>query len=266
MDLRLRRSVRYALSLLAVLLLLCAAALVFNAELRSFVHYKVAPQGARNANFLRLGRGPLKVYLLGTIHGDHLQTRDYALAHLAAVILHLKPDMLLVEARPEELAKGHLGDGPIEMPYALLTAREAKIPIGGIDWWQLEAGRIRRTDQRRDDQMFGLLKGSLPPRGNVLVLVGFSHVAELASRLEASGFSRDSFSDQEKNALFATISQPRPFPPGMAAAIRQRIQDAKAAAKRAPELADRYLRVAASRERFLKRIVEQGERPASGAR
>ena len=106
--------------------------------------------------------------------GKHLSTSAYSLSHLKAVIAHMKPSLLLVEARPEEIAQQKRGDGPIEMPFAALYARQLGIPVDGIDWWKL-SDRLRRSDEVRENRIYQNLRAKLPARGTVLVLIGYSH-------------------------------------------------------------------------------------------
>jgi hypothetical protein len=116
--------VRWLGGLAVVLAVLCVPLL--NSEIRSFLLFKFAPESARDAHFLRLTADRQAVYVLGTIHGDHLSSAAYSLQHVQAVVENLKPDLLLVESRPEELAKDNWADGPIEMPVASLTAPRSR--------------------------------------------------------------------------------------------------------------------------------------------
>jgi len=207
-------------SLLAVVLLLVA----FNAEVRGMVLLAVAPKHFREAVFLRLANGAgEEVYLLGTIHGRHLTTEDYSLVHLQAVLHHLQPDLLLVESRPEELARDNWGDGPIEMPFVSLTARAAGIEVQGMDWWVLREGDHRTNSKAREDRMFQNILTHLPGHRKVLILTGFSHVEGFRQRFLANGFRQMPFSSAEKQALFDPSDQTFIFPCGMRYYIQKRI-------------------------------------------
>jgi hypothetical protein len=248
----------------ATLLVVVGGALVWSRELRDTLLYEIAPRYARDANFVRLARGPESVYILGTIHGRHLSTSEYSLAHLKAVIAHLRADLLLVEARPRELAQGRWGDGPIEMPYAALTARSRGLRVDGIDWWDSGApARARRTDDVRDDKIFHNMMERLPGRGTALVLVGYSHVPELAARLASAGFAEQPITAEQKSRLFALLDEPFAYPPGMSAAIRRRIVDAKAMARSSPHLAGAARAVIDARVRYLEEIKRVGEYPCA---
>jgi hypothetical protein len=76
-----------------------------------------------------------EVFFLGTIHRLHLITSEYTLGHVKAAYLAIRPELLLVEIRPEEMALGNLSDGPFEMTYLTVLARKDGIPVEGIDWF-----------------------------------------------------------------------------------------------------------------------------------
>ena len=131
-----KRFFKYLLFGAFFLVLAALAFVLINRELRTYTMFRIAPATARDACLIRLGRSDAAdVYLLGTIHGDHLTTPAYSLCHIDAVIRNLCPDRLLLEMRPEFLELGSYGDGPAEMPFAALTARELDVDVRGIDWW-----------------------------------------------------------------------------------------------------------------------------------
>lgn len=45
---------------------------------------------------------------------------------------------MLVEIRPEALAKDHLEDGPFEMSLVVVQARRRRAVVAGIDWYRDE--------------------------------------------------------------------------------------------------------------------------------
>jgi hypothetical protein len=73
-----------------------------------------------------------EIFILGTIHGRHYKSKSYSLLYLKTVIENTKPELLLVESRPEELKAGNLGDGPLEMLFSNLTARWDLCPDPGL--------------------------------------------------------------------------------------------------------------------------------------
>ncbi len=195
------------------------------AELKTFLLVKAAPARARDGLLVHLVRpGGPDIWMLGTIHGGHLETQAYSLAHLEAVLLHLRPARLLVESRPEEIAAGNLADGPFEMAYLTLVARAAGIPFDGIDWWDEDAQLgPRRTNAEREDRIVHNLVDRLPPVGPALVAVGFSHVPEVVWRLRDQGYVEALLSATERARLFDSTAVSPGFPTGMAAAMEHRI-------------------------------------------
>ena len=78
----------------------------------------------------------VSVAVVATLHAAHLHVAGYPVALLGEVMRAARPDLVLVEIRPEPFAAGHLEDGPFEMTYATLVARERGIAVEPIDWWQ----------------------------------------------------------------------------------------------------------------------------------
>jgi len=259
-----RRWLRRGVILFLVAVALLTVVAFSLQEVRNLILYEVMPRYARDANLVRYTKESVDLHLLGTIHGKHLSTEDYSLAHLKAAIVHLNPKILLVEARPEEMARGRWGDGPVEMPFAALTAKASGIHVDGIDWWELKTDKLRRTDDERDDKIFANLIERLPTTGKVLVLVGFSHVPELAKRLVEAGFREERIDAEEKVELFELLDESFAYPAGMGDAIRQRIKDAEAAAASSSEaIARQYRMLAESRQNYLIEIEAVGEYPSS---
>jgi hypothetical protein len=186
----------------------------------------IAPQfspDVKETDFYRLaGADQQIIYLLGTMHGEHLKSERYSLWHLQAVIVHLQPDLLLVESRPEEIAKDNWGDGPVEMTFAALTARTLGIPVQGMDWW-VKASLYGDSSEREDRMVQNILK-CVPGYRTVLILTGRSHVDGFKQRLAQAGFVVVPFSSAEKQPLFELVeSEPR-FPAGMTRYIRRRLE------------------------------------------
>ena len=249
---------------LVVVVLLFGGLLVLglaNDELRTFAMVEVAPSHARDSLLRRFEKSGSEIYLLGTIHGGHLDTPEYAFTHLEAVLLHLRPERLLVESRPEQVAEGNLGDGPVEMTYMSLVARAEQIPFDGIDWWDENNTSARRTDANRDDRMAQNLMERVPPSGKVLVLVGFSHVSEQARRLRDQGYEEKEIAESDRAALFDTTGVSNRFPAGMAAAIERRIaRDESLIEGGNAERAERLRSAIAARRELLARVQREGER------
>ena len=108
MKLRISQKAYVVLGL--VLLVALAGVPLLNAELRSFVLFKLTPAYARDMHFLRLECNDQVVYLLGTIHTAHHTSEAYSLWHLEAIMEHLKhkvgerPSSKRPAARPAQLS------------------------------------------------------------------------------------------------------------------------------------------------------------------
>ena len=240
-----------------------ASASATLSELKTFLLLKVAPARARDGLLVRLERlGGPSVWLLGTIHGGHLETEAYSLAHLEAVLLHLHPARLLVESRPEEVAAGNLADGPFEMGYMSLVARAAGIPFDGVDWWDEDAVGLRRTNAEREGRIVRNIVARLPAVGSVLVLLGFSHIPELVERLREQGYVKAPISSEERAMLFDTATISQRFPAGMAAALERRIAADERRLREAPAspVAGRVRDALAALRKLLVWVRAAGER------
>ncbi len=78
--------------------------------------------------------GTFDFMVVGTAHRGHLQIPDYPLSRLDELVAAFRPDLILVEIRPEPFAEGRLEDGPFEMSYVTLRARAQGIAVEPIDW------------------------------------------------------------------------------------------------------------------------------------
>ncbi|MFI4973305.1 MAG: hypothetical protein ACHP84_02065 [Caulobacterales bacterium] len=240
-----------------------AAVLVVLAmsEVRGELLLKMSPKAFRDAEFARFAdNAGDEVYLLGTIHGGHLTTRDYSLWNVGAVVTHLHPDLLLVESRPAELARDNWGDGPVEAPFASLTARAIGVEVRGMDWWTMNAAHVI-DDDNREDRMFGNIAAALPGHRKALILTGFSHVDAFQKRLLASGYHEAPFASADKEALFDARGLPARFPAGMTRVTQRRIQlDQLTLAQQTDSFwKQRLSEVIAARQALLKTIASVGE-------
>lgn len=226
----------------------------------------IAPQilpDVKETDFYRLARADQQViYLLGTMHGEHLKSERYSLWHLQAVIVHLHPDLLLVESRPEEIAKDNWGDGPVEMIFAALTARALDIPVQGMDWW-VKASLYADASEREDRMVQNILK-VVPGYRTVLILTGRSHVEGFKQRLAQAGFVVVPFSSVEKQSLFELVGIERCFPTGMTRYIQKRLEIDRTLLESETDLnwKSRLENNIAFEQELLRLIARVGEKPA----
>jgi hypothetical protein len=73
--------------------------------------------------------------VVATIHKGHLLQERYPLGVLCQIISTYRPDLVMVEIRPEAFAAGHYEDGPFEMTAVAFCARHAGAVVAPIDWW-----------------------------------------------------------------------------------------------------------------------------------
>ncbi|MBF0442314.1 MAG: hypothetical protein HQK54_10440 [Oligoflexales bacterium] len=90
---------------------------------------------------------PFEAVVVGTIHKSHLIEPSYTLSVLAELIESYKPDLVLVEIRPEPFRRGHYEDGPFEMTYVTWLSRNMGISVAPIDWFRdKDIGRTIEPD------------------------------------------------------------------------------------------------------------------------
>ncbi len=234
-------------------------------EWRDEVMLDLAPAHFRDDKLQRfVGPAGDEVYLLGTIHARHLTTPSYRLVHLAALIGRLRPDLLMVESRADEIADGNLGDGPIEALYAQLTAREDGIAAAGIDWWTMNPAHQIDSDTR-EQRIFENVRAGLPGHRRTLVMIGYAHLPALGARLAALGDRPAPLAAAQKDALFDPQGLPASFPPGMGFYTLRRIAADRAtlAATTDGFWRSRLASAIASRQALLRTIHAAGERGAA---
>ncbi len=83
--------------------------------------------------------------IVGTIHGRHLVEPAYPLGLLCRLVRAYRPDLVLVEIRPEPFGRGHYEDGPFEMTYITFCARSQGVTVEPIDWWRDEDLNAKQT-------------------------------------------------------------------------------------------------------------------------
>ena len=178
----------------------------------------------RNSGFVKMTNGNQEIYLLGTWHGIHWTSKEFSLQHLGSVVENLEPDVLLLESRQEQLDLDNLADGPLEMLFSNLTAREISVPVKGIDWWNIDLSNPGQTDELRESNIMKNIIEYSKGEKKVLILIGNAHVSSLQTRFKEAGFSRAEFKNKEKNLMFHSDKESKLFPSGMSFYIEKRIE------------------------------------------
>jgi hypothetical protein len=138
-----------------------------------------------------------------------------------AIVTGLDVDAVLVEMMPDAIDEGRFGDGPVEMPFIALAAKDAGIVVAGMDaGWD---GGWRG----RQDRMFEHVQRHLPNHRRVLITSGFMHVRQFEEQLQAHGFVLAPWSEEERQAIFRRPVE-EVWPKALAPALRAAIGRARA--------------------------------------
>ncbi|HUN65434.1 MAG TPA: hypothetical protein VMW43_04985 [Bacteroidota bacterium] len=140
--------------------------------------------------------GESRIYLLGTVHGAHARNHIFTWPHLERVLSVLRPDMLLVEIRPEHFRPEEFySDGPPEMTYLVFLASHKGIRCRGIDWWPddwlFNIASLTGDDfEHREDSMMANIAGETARAKlhTVLVTTGAGHIDGFVRRFTARGW------------------------------------------------------------------------------
>ncbi|OBR93893.1 hypothetical protein CLRAG_17960 [Clostridium ragsdalei P11] len=163
-----------------VLAVICIVLVVFI-----FIPEYVMCFFSRDFYFREYVKGSEKIYFLGTYHNMTLDSTPYSYLNLKSVIENLRPDLLLIESRPEQLKNGNFADGPGEMLYSHLTANKLGIVVKGVDWWS-DSGKnvLNSTNATRDEYINKNILKEIPSHKKVLILMGNAHVTLEEPKLE----------------------------------------------------------------------------------
>jgi hypothetical protein len=172
----------------------------------------------------RLVKEEEEIYILGSLHHMHDNLPDFSFQHLKAVLTNLKPDILLIESRQEELEKGNFADGPIEMFYLHMVARELNIPVKGVDWFSYDESKPGTTNKKRDNMITQNIINSSKGHNKVLVVVGGTHMLVGTKMLKKSGYKRADLSLEFKNSVYSNIDNELVFPRDTIKYINKRIE------------------------------------------
>jgi hypothetical protein len=179
----------------------------------------------RDSNFRKYAKDNQQIYFLGTVHTMSLDSEPYSYLNLKSVIENLKPDVLLIESRPEQLSNGNFADGPSEMLYSHLIANKLGIPVKGVDWWTPDdtINVPGTTNPTRDNYVNKNILKNVIGYKKVLILMGYNHVSLEQPKLESAGYKKVFFSEIEKIKLLKVHDKKLVYPKGMNYYIQKRI-------------------------------------------
>ncbi len=189
----------------------------------TFLQFKLNPSKARVQHLVQLKNSTTGqvVFLAGTTHQYHYDDPAYSIWHVKAIVTGLDVEQVLVETMPDAIAEGRYGDGPVEMPFIALAAKEAGIAVAGMDaGWD---GGWRG----RQDRMFDNVQREMVGKKRVLITSGFMHVRQFEEQLTAVGFAVVPWSEEERQALFERDVEER-WPAGLETALKDAIARAEA--------------------------------------
>jgi len=188
----------------------------------TFIQFKFAPEKARVQHLVQL-RHPESgqvVFLAGTTHQYHYDDPAYSIWHVKAIVTGLDVDAVFVEMMPDAVSEARYGEGPVEMPFITLAAREAGIDVKGIDAGWDGGWRGRQA------QMFANAQANMAGRKRVLVTSGFMHVHQFEEQFQSVGFVPVPWPEAERQRLFER-EVPHTWPVGLADALREAIARAE---------------------------------------
>lgn len=191
--------------------------------LLTFLQFKLNPEKARVQHLVQLrhpGTGQV-VFLAGTTHQYHYEDPAYSIWHVKAIVTGLDVDAVLVEMMPDAIDEGRFGDGPVEMPFIALVAKDAGLDVAGMDsgWdggWRGRQGRMFQHVQRH-----------LPAHRRLLITSGFMHVRQFEQQLQKEGFVVVPWSEEERQQVFRRVVE-QTWPKELAPALRAAISRARA--------------------------------------
>lgn len=150
--------------------------------------YIIDKKGIRNRLLKKYEQDCKIIYLLGSLHHMHNNLPDFGYHHLKAVLINLKPELLLIESRQEEIDIGNFADGPLEMFYLHMAAKELGIPVKGVDWFSYTKSKPGGTNSTRDSKMNKNILKYSEGYSKTRVVVGATHMLIESKRLSKLGY------------------------------------------------------------------------------
>ena len=189
----------------------------------TFLQFRLRPDKVRTQQLVQLKHPTTQqvVFLVGTTHQYHYEDSAYSIWHVKAVVTGVDADTVFIEMMRDAVDEGRLGEGPVEMPFVALAAKEAGLRVFGVDsgWdggWQ---GRQQR--------MYEQVKRDLPTSKRALIASGFMHVQQFQRQLEEDGFVVVDWAEDSKRAITDRKVE-ETWPPGLKEALEAAIARARA--------------------------------------
>lgn len=189
--------------------------------------YIIDKKGIRNRLLKKYELDGKIIYLLGSLHHMHNNLPNFGYQHLKAVLINLKPELLLVESRQEEIELGNFADGPLEMFYLHMAAKELGIPVKGVDWFSYTNSKPGGTNSTRDSKMNENILKFSEGYTKTLVVVGATHMLIESKRLNKIGYKSIKMNQIQLDSFYKTEESTTIFPEETKAFIDKRISREK---------------------------------------
>ena len=140
---------------------------------------------------------------------------------------NIRPDLLLLESCQEEIEKGNIADGPPEMIYLHLFAKDLGIPVKGIDWIDLENSKPGTTNKQRDNEIINNIVNYSKNVKKVMVVYGASHFLLNLPKFENKDFDKIDLTKDEIDIIYSNLDKQFEFHKDTAKYIKIRIEEQK---------------------------------------
>ncbi len=174
--------------------------------------YLVDKKGIRKRLIKKYEKNNQEIYLLGSLHHMHNGLPNFGYQHLKAVLMNLNPDVLLIESRQEEIETGNVADGPLEMFYLHMAAKDKGIPVKGVDWFSYTETKPGGTNKTRDNQISKNILRYSKGYKKVLIVVGATHMLIESKRFKKLGYKSSKIEQTQLNSIFKTNETTHVFP------------------------------------------------------
>ncbi|MDP2339741.1 MAG: hypothetical protein Q8O67_02185 [Deltaproteobacteria bacterium] len=189
----------------------------------TFVQFRLRPDKVRTQQLVQLKHPTTQqvVFLVGTTHQYHYEDPAYSIWHVKAAVTGVEADTVFIEMMRDAVDEGRFGEGPVEMPFIALCAKEAGLRVFGVD------AHWNGGWQGRQGQMYEQVKRDLPTSKRAVITSGFMHVQQFQRQLEEDGFVVVDWSDDAKRAV-TDRKVDETWPVGLKAALEAAIERARA--------------------------------------
>lgn len=215
---------RILIIVLAVLIILIIAFFVIFSDSKLIYWYLTSKKKFKYKMLRKYTKDNQSLLFLGSLHDMHFGFKEYHFLHLKAVLKNYMPDVLLVECRQEEIEVGNFADGPVEMYYLSMIAREMQIPVIGVDWFDHTLQKPGTTITKRDEQILKRIEAAAQSYKKPMVVIGATHLLIEEKMLRKKGYKREKISKEQIDSYYETKESSLKFHKDTVMYIRKRIE------------------------------------------